>query len=216
MIRLINVTKTYRTNRMRRTVLNDVSAAFDPRHAYGILGLNGAGKSTLLRIIAGSEQPDRGRVHRGASISWPLAFGGGFHSAMTGRENLNFVANVYGVSARYVTEFVVDFAELGAYIDAPVMTYSSGMQARLAFAMSMAIEFDFYLIDEVTAVGDERFTARCTAALLERRQRSGLMLVAHGAGAIRSLCDRGAILKDGKLTLFDDVDTAIETYRKTF
>jgi capsular polysaccharide transport system ATP-binding protein len=216
MIRLINVTKTYRTNRMRRTVLNDVSAAFDPRHAYGILGLNGAGKSTLLRIIAGSEQPDRGRVHRGASISWPLAFGGGFHSAMTGRENLNFVANVYGVSARYVTEFVVDFAELGAYIDAPVITYSSGMQARLAFAMSMAIEFDFYLIDEVTAVGDERFTARCTAALLERRQRSGLMLVAHGAGAIRTLCDRGAILKDGKLTLFDDVDTAIETYRKTF
>ncbi len=216
MIRLINVSKTYRTNRMRRTVLNDVSATFDPRHAYGVLGLNGAGKSTLMRIIAGSEEPDRGRVHRGASISWPLAFGGGFHAAMTGRENLNFVANVYGVSARYVTDFVVDFAELGAYIDAPVMTYSSGMQARLAFAMSMAIEFDFYLIDEVTAVGDERFTARCTAALLERRQRSGLMLVSHGIGAIKTLCDRGAILKDGKLTLFDDIDTAIEMYRKTY
>ena len=214
MIRMTNVRKTYRANRVRKVVLDDVSAVFDTRHAYGILGLNGAGKSTLMRIIAGTEQPDRGRIYRG--VSWPLAFNQGFHPGMTGRENLTFVANIYGVSPRYVTEFVIDFAELGAYIDAPVSTYSSGMQSRLAFGMSMAIEFDFYLIDEVTAVGDERFTARCTQALLERRQRSGLMLVSHGIGAIKSLCDRGAILKDGKLTLFDDVDTAIEHYRRTF
>ena len=216
MIRLTDVTKTYRSNQVRKTVLDNVSAVFDTRHAYGILGLNGAGKSTLLRLVAGTETPDRGRIHRGASISWPLAFGGGFHAAMTGRENLNFVANIYGVSGRYVTDFVADFAELGAYIDAPVQAYSAGMQARLAFAMSMAIEFDFYLIDEVTAVGDERFTARCTQALLERRSRSGLMIVSHGIGAIKALCDRAAILKDGKLVLFDDVDTAIEVYRKTY
>lgn len=216
MIRLMNVSKTYRANNVRKTVLDDVSAVFDTRHAYGILGLNGAGKSTLLRIVAGSEHADRGRIYRGASLSWPMAFGGGFHGAMTGRENLNFVANIYGVSARYVTDFVTDFAELGAYIDAPVSTYSSGMQARLAFGLSMAIEFDFYLIDEITSVGDERFSARCNKALAERRQRSGLMLVSHSVGAIKALCDRGAILKDGKLTLFDDIDTAIETYRKTF
>ena len=216
MIRLMNVSKTYRANNVRKTVLDDVSAVFDTRHAYGILGLNGAGKSTLLRIVAGTEPADRGRVYRGASLSWPMAFGGGFHSGMTGRENLNFVANIYGVSSRYVTDFVIDFAELGAYIDAPVGTYSSGMQARLAFGMSMAIEFDFYLIDEITAVGDERFGARCNKALMERRQRSGLMLVSHSVGSIKTLCDRAAILKDGKLTLFDDVDTAIEIYRKTF
>ena len=216
MIRLINVNKTYRANRVRKKVLDDVSAVFDTRHAYGILGLNGAGKSTLMRIIAGTELPDRGRIYRGASLSWPLAFNAGFHPGMTGRDNLTFVANIYGVSPRYVTDFVVEFAELGAYIDAPVSTYSSGMQSRLAFGMSMAIEFDFYLIDEVTAVGDERFIARCTQALMERRQRSGLMLVSHGIGAIKTLCDRGAILKDGKLTLFDDVDTAIEHYRQSF
>ncbi|BCW90500.1 Polysialic acid transport ATP-binding protein KpsT [Alphaproteobacteria bacterium SO-S41] len=216
MIRLIDVTKTYRSNQVRKTVLDNVSAVFDTRHAYGILGLNGAGKSTLLRLVAGTEMPNRGRIYRGASISWPLAFGGGFHPGMTGRENLNFVANIYGVSGRYVTGFVADFAELGAYIDAPVQSYSAGMQARLAFAMSMAIEFDFYLIDEVTAVGDERFAARCTQALLERRSRSGLMIVSHGIGAIKALCDRAAILKDGKLILFDDVDTAIEVYRKTY
>lgn len=216
MIRLMNVHKSYRANNVRKTVLDDVSAVFDTRHAYGVLGLNGAGKSTLLRLIAGTEQVDRGRIYRGASISWPMAFGGGFHAGMTGRENLSFVASIYGVSARYVTDFVTDFAELGAYIDAPVSTYSSGMQARLAFGLSMAIEFDFYLIDEIIAVGDERFAARCNKEILERRQRSGLLLVSHSVGAIKMLCDRGAIIKDGKLTLYDDIDVAIETYRKVF
>lgn len=216
MIQLRNITKSYRTNNMRRVVLDDISVDLDPRHAYGVLGLNGAGKSTLMRIISGTEQPDRGKIKRGVSISWPLAFTGGFHTSMTGRDNLNFVAGVYGVDQRYVNDFVADFSELGAYLDAPVKTYSSGMQSRLAFAMSMAIEFDFYLIDEVIAVGDARFAARCRQAIMDRRSRSGLMLVSHGITSIKSLCDRVAILKDGKLTLFDDVDTGIEVYKKLF
>lgn len=215
MIILDNVRKTYRAGGMRKTVLDGVSVAFDPRHAYGIMGLNGAGKSTLMRLVAGSELPDSGSIHRGVSISWPLAFSGGFHPEMTGRENLNFVARVYGVNPRYVNDFVSDFAELGGYLDAPVKTYSSGMSARLAFGMSMAVEFDFYLIDETIGVGDERFRARCRQAMKERRARSGLMLVSHGVGAIREYCDRGAILKDGKLTLYDDLDEAIATYRRS-
>ncbi|MCC6918718.1 MAG: ABC transporter ATP-binding protein [Alphaproteobacteria bacterium] len=216
MIRLSNVDKAYRANRFKKVVLDNVSIEFDPGHAYGILGLNGAGKSTLLRLVAGTEMPDSGRIHRGVSISWPLAFNGGFHFGMTGRENLNFVASIYGVDRRYVTDFVADFSELGPYLDAPVSTYSSGMQARLAFGMSMAIEFDFYLIDEVLAVGDARFQARCKQAINERRKRSGLMLVSHGIGNVKAICDRAAILKDGKLTLFDDVDNAIEAYKKSY
>ena len=132
------------------------------------------------------------------------------------RDSLNFVASIYGVDRRYVTDFVADFSELGPYLDAPVSTYSSGMQARLAFGMSMAIEFDFYLIDEVLAVGDARFQARCKQAINERRKRSGLMLVSHGIGNVKAICDRAAILKDGKLTLFDDVDNAIEAYKKSY
>jgi capsular polysaccharide transport system ATP-binding protein len=216
MIQLINVEKAYRANRFKKVVLDRISVEFDPRYAYGILGLNGAGKSTLLRLVAGTEQPDAGRIHRGVSISWPLAFNGGFHGGMTGRENLNFVASIYGVSKRYVTDFVADFSELGPYLDAPVSTYSSGMQSRLGFGMSMAIEFDFYLIDEVLSVGDARFQARCRQALEERRKRSGLMLVSHGIGSVKSICNRGAILRDGKLQLYDDIDSAIEAYRKSY
>jgi capsular polysaccharide transport system ATP-binding protein len=216
MIRMMNVTKSYRANRIRKVVLDRLTVDFDPRYAYGILGLNGAGKSTLMRLIAGSESPDSGRIRREVTVSWPLAFGGGFHTGMTGRENINFVAGIYGVSARFVTDFVADFSELGPYLDVPVKAYSSGMQSRLAFGLSMAIEFDFYLIDEVTAVGDERFRARCTQALKARRSRSGLMYVSHNAVAMQALCDRGAVLRDGKLTLFDDLGTAIEEYRRNF
>ncbi len=216
MIQLINIEKSYRANRFKKVVLDRINAEFDPRYHYGIMGLNGAGKSTLLRIVAGTEPPDAGRVHRGVSISWPLAFNGGFHPGMTGRENLNFVASIYGVSQRYVTDFVADFSELGPYLDAPVSTYSSGMQARLGFGMSMAIEFDFYLIDETLGVGDARFQARCRQALEERRKRSGLMLVSHGFGAVKAICNRGAVLRDGKLTLYDDIDTAIEAYKKSY
>jgi hypothetical protein len=138
-----------------------VSTVFDTSRSYGLLGVNGAGKTTTLRLIAGTELPNSGTVRRSVRVSWPLGFAGGFHPLMSGRENVHFVARVYGADVRRVTNFVEDFAELGEYIDLPFKTYSSGMMARLAFGLSMAIEFDVYLVDEITAVGDARFQNRC-------------------------------------------------------
>jgi capsular polysaccharide transport system ATP-binding protein len=213
MISFENVTKVYNVRGNRRVVFDDITMAFDGRRSYGLLGPNGAGKSTFMRLVAGTEAPDRGRVHRGVRVSWPLAFAGGFHPEMTGRENTVFVARVYGASVREVIDFVADFSELGAYFDAPVKTYSSGMQARLAFGVSMAIEFDCYLVDEITAVGDARFNRRCQLAFDERRKTSGIIMVSHAWETIKSYCDHGMLIEKGKILFFDRVDDAIARYR---
>jgi capsular polysaccharide transport system ATP-binding protein len=215
MIRLERVTKRYRTSTYRKVVLDDISTQFDSSICYGVLGHNGAGKSTLLRIIAGSEFPNSGRVTRSARISWPLGFAGGFHPQMTGRENIVFLAQVYGASSRAVTDFVTDFAELGEYLDAPVSTYSSGMQARLAFGVSMAIDFDCYLVDEITAVGDARFQLRCANAFAGRRKRSGMIMVSHDIVTMKAYCSAGFVLANGKLIPFVDIDDAIEFYKRS-
>ena len=214
MIVIDHVTKYYDVNFRRKLVLDDVSITFNPKRSYGLLGQNGAGKSTFLRIIAGAEAANRGRIWRNVRVSWPLGFSGGFHGQMTGRENVIFLARVYGANIRQTLDFVHDFAELGRDIDAPVRTYSSGMAARLAFAVSMAVEFDFYLVDETTAVGDSRFQLRCAAAFAERRARAGIIMVSHSVGTIKDYCDTGIILSNGKLEVFDDLNEAIERYRK--
>jgi capsular polysaccharide transport system ATP-binding protein len=214
MIQLHNVFKFYKTERHVKVVLDHVSMIFDPTHNYGLLGVNGAGKSTTLRVIAGTELPNSGTVTRSVRVSWPLGFAGGFHSQMTGRENVHFVARIYGADVRKTDDFVEDFSELGEYLDAPVKTYSSGMMARLGFAMSMAIDFDVYLIDEVTAVGDARFAARCEEAFAQRRKRSGLILVSHSMQTISQYCDRGGVLVDGQLVMFENVGRAIEMYNR--
>ncbi|MCI0598893.1 MAG: ABC transporter ATP-binding protein [Beijerinckiaceae bacterium] len=215
MIQLSRVSKFYRTGNHRKVVLDDVTYAFDSRHSYGIFGANGAGKSTLLRLIAGSELPTSGRVRRDIRVSWPLGFAGGFHPQMTGRENVKFVSRIYGANVRRVIDFVEYFSEVGSYIDMPVSTYSSGMQARLAFGLSMAIEFDCYLVDEITAVGDARFSLRCKEAFDERRGRSRIIMVSHQIGTIKRYCDRGLVLNRGKLWTFGQLDDAIEFYRKS-
>ncbi len=214
MIQLDRVFKFYRTNGHTKIVLDHVSTVFQSGRSYGLLGVNGAGKSTLLRLIAGTELPNSGKIRRSARVSWPLGFSGGFHPQMTGRENVKFVARAYGEHIENVMDFVEDFAELGDYIDAPYKTYSSGMMARLAFGLSMAIEFDCYLVDEITAVGDTRFQARCKAAFDERRQRADLIVVSHSMQTVKDYCDHGAVLVDGQLMMFDDVDRAIETYNR--
>ncbi|MCI0468310.1 MAG: ABC transporter ATP-binding protein [Beijerinckiaceae bacterium] len=214
MIELNRVSKVYRTESHRKVVLDEVTYAFDSLHSYGIFGANGSGKSTLLRLIGGSELPTSGRIRRDIRVSWPLGFSGGFHPQMTGRENIKFVSRLYGANARRVIDFVESFSEVGSYIDMPVSTYSSGMQARLAFGLSMAIEFDCYLVDEITAVGDARFTSRCQAAFDERRGRSRIIMVSHQIGTIKRYCDRGLVLHRGKLLAFGNIDHAIEFYRK--
>jgi capsular polysaccharide transport system ATP-binding protein len=212
MIELHHVTKTYPTRYGERVVLNDICSTFPACTNVGVLGLNGAGKSTLLRVLSGTEQPDAGHIQRHGRISWPLGFTGGFSGSLTGAENCQFVARVYGANEDDVTAFAIDFADLGTYFEMPVRTYSSGMRARLAFALSMAIDFDVYLVDEVTAVGDRRFQDKCRSAFAERSDRSSIILVSHNLATVRSYCTECAVLYDGRLTHFDSVDEAAAVY----
>jgi capsular polysaccharide transport system ATP-binding protein len=214
MIMLDRVYKTYRTRAGRKTVLRDVDAIFEPGHNFGILGVNGAGKSTLIRLLAGSELPDRGVIRRYARVSFPLGFGGTFHGALSGRENVAFVARIYGAAIRPTIDYVEAFSELGTYFQMPVNTYSAGMRARLAFATCLAIDFDVYLIDEVTEIGDQRFRRKCADAFRQRMSRSDIILVTHNAHTIRQYCDRGAVLANGELTLYDDIATALARYHR--
>lgn len=213
-IRFENVTKIYRTDGHRRTILERVSFTLKPGVSYGILGINGAGKSTTMRLISGTEDATRGRIHRNLRVSWPLGFGGGFHPAMTGRDNIIFVARIYGEDPRKVLEFVEDFSELGSYLNVPIRTYSSGMSSRLAFGMSMAIPFDCYLIDEVTAVGDARFQRRCEEAFSARRENADVIMVSHDMETIRTWCSQGIVLINGRAIVYEDVNDAIEVYRR--
>jgi capsular polysaccharide transport system ATP-binding protein len=212
MIALEGVCKSYPTRAGRRVVLDDANAVFPTGHNFGILGANGSGKSTLIRLIAGTEIPDRGRVARDARVSFPLGFGGTFHGALSGRENVAFVARLYGADRRAAIQYVEDFAELGEYFRMPFNTYSAGMRARLAFATCLAIDFDIYLIDEVTEIGDQRFRKKCAAAFRERIERSDIILVTHNPQTIRQYCDRGAVLAGGQLRLYDDVGAALAAY----
>jgi capsular polysaccharide transport system ATP-binding protein len=215
MIALDGVSKTYRTLQGgRRTILDDVSAAFPAGHNFGVLGANGAGKSTLIRLLAGSEMPDRGRIRRGARVSFPLGYGGTFHGTLSGRENAAFIARIYGARLRNTIDYVADFAELGDYFDMPVNTYSAGMRARLAFGACLAIDFDVYLVDEATETGDERFRRKCALAFRERMQRSDIILVTHNSRTIRQYCDRAAVLAGGELRVYEDVAGALTDYRR--
>lgn len=214
MIELSNIYKFYTTMGMRKVVLDHVSTVFEPGWSYGLLGVNGAGKSTTLRIISGAESANSGTVKRSRRVSWPLGFSGGFHPQMTGRENVYFISRIYGEDPVKIGRFVEDFAEIGEYIDRPINTYSSGMSARLAFGVSMAIKFDCYLIDEVTAVGDARFAARCREVFESRRSHTDVIIVSHSISTVKSHCQRGAVLVDGRLMMFNDVDEAIQVYNR--
>ena len=214
MIVFDNVLKFYKTRNNVKVVLNHVSTVFESGWSYGVLGVNGAGKSTMLRVAAGTELPNSGKVKRTVRVSWPLGFAGGFHGQVTGRDNVKFVARAYGADVRKVCNFVEDFSELGDYLDVPVSTYSTGMTARLAFGLSMAIEFDCYLIDEITGVGDIRFQKRCEDVFDSRRKHADVLVVSHSMAVIKSYCNRGAVLVDGHLLMFEDVDKAIEVYSK--
>lgn len=212
MIELRQLTKAYPTREGLNVVLDGVDFVFPARTNLGVLGQNGAGKSTLLRLISGAEQPDSGEIVRHGQVSWPIGFSGGFNGSLTGEENCRLVARLYGVDVDEVVGFAMDFAELGAYFHEPVRTYSSGMRARLAFGLSMAIEFDVYLVDEVTAVGDFRFQDKCRRAFAARRDRSSVIIVSHSLGTIKAYCQHCAVLKHGKLHYFESIDDAQRVY----
>ncbi len=214
MIELRNVTKAYKTTHGRHIVLDDITVDLPPLEALGILGRNGAGKSTLMRIIGGAEMPTAGKVVRRGRVSWPIGFAGGFNGSLSGEENCRFVARIYGQDIEYVVEQTREFAEIGDYFDMPVRTYSSGMRARVAFGLSMAIDFDLYLVDEVTAVGDRVFRRKCKAAFTARRERAGLIMVSHDIATLAEYCQRCAVLDGGKLRVYDSVAEATSAYEE--
>lgn len=212
MILLDNVVRRYKTRAGYHTVLDHVALKVQRGEKLGILGKNGSGKSTLIRIISGQECPDSGTIERRMKVSWPLAFSGGFQGSLTGLDNLRFISRIYNVDHEAIRGFVENFAELGKFFREPVKTYSSGMQARLAFALSLAIEFDCYLIDEIIAVGDARFHEKCMHELFEKRKDRSFLIVSHDAGFIRAHCTHAAVLESGKLTRYTNVDEAYESY----
>lgn len=212
MIRLEKVTKRFRVGRNVKTVCRDVSLDVPAGVSLGILGRNGAGKSTLLRMMSGTAAPSSGRIVREGRISWPLGFSGSFHQALTGAQNVRFVARIYGADEEELIEYVQDFAELGESLYAPVRTYSSGMRARLAFGVSMGIRFDVYLVDEITAVGDANFRKKCQQVFREKLASSDVYMVSHSDSTIREYCNAAAVLEDGSLFYYSDVDEALERH----
>lgn len=211
MIELKTVTKRYPTLTGTHTVLDKINFSVARGEKIGILGRNGAGKSTLIRLIAGAEPPSSGSILRNMSVSWPIAFGGAFQGSLSGMDNLKFICRVYGADFHDKLAFVEDFSELGKFLYEPVKNYSSGMRAKLAFALSMAIEFDCFLIDEAISVGDKRFADKCQRELFELRQDRALILVSHEVIKIRKHCEKACVLKDG--VLYNDFDTLDDAYK---
>tara|TARA_B100000745_G_C20153850_1_gene395445 strand:- start:3213 stop:3860 length:648 start_codon:yes stop_codon:yes gene_type:complete len=211
-ISLRSVTKSYPTKLGRKYVLTNVSIDLPDDRNIAILGRNGAGKSTLLRLLGGIDYPDTGTINSDRYISWPLGLSSG-HPKMTGRENTRFVARVMGASSlKAVEHYVVDFAELGKFFDLPISTYSSGMKARLNFGLSMAFDFDTYLMDEITAVGDPKFKKKAQDALNSKREKANIIMVSHSAAQLRKMCDYGILLHEGQLTVYEDIEDAISRY----
>ena len=212
MVRLHNICKKYPIRSGSRKVLDHVSFTLQKGNKLGILGCNGAGKSTLIRIISGAELPSSGTVERRMSVSWPLALQSGFAGNLTGFDNLRFICRIYGVSFDETLPKVEEFSELGVYMREPLSRYSAGMLARLAFAISMSVEFDCYLIDEISAVGDKRFNEKYKLRLFDEKKSSSLIMVSHFYGVIKEYCDQAAVLDQGRLHSFDEIKDATKFY----
>jgi capsular polysaccharide transport system ATP-binding protein len=209
MIELRNLTKVFTLRGRRKVICDNINLVVPSRTSVALLGRNGAGKSTLLRILAGNMEPTSGEILTDGTISWPVGFAGSFHPELTGAQNVKFVARVYGVETRAMIEFVEDFAQLGDHFRLPVRSYSSGMKARLAFGVSMAVPFDTYLVDEVTATGDAAFRVKSRAVFRARMETAGSFVVSHSMTQVRELCDVGLVLENGTATYYDDLDAAI-------
>lgn len=216
MILVEDVHKRYQTDHgPGRWILQGVNLTIPRTVNVGLIGGNGAGKSTLLRIIAGIDQPNRGRVERRCSVSWPMGFGGGLQGSLTGRQNAKFVCRVHGHLADIPDRlaFIQDFAQIGEAFDEPVKTYSSGMKSRLQFALSMAFDFDVYISDEVTAAGDAAFKNKAATAFKQMANRAGLIMVAHSEGTLKQFCSAGVWLHQGRAHWFDQIDDALKAYK---
>jgi len=214
MIELNNVTKYFRTNTGKKYILKDVTLTL-PDGNIGILGRNGAGKSTLMRMLGKIEFPNKGTITSPNSFSWPLGLKGGFVGNMTGKQNVKFVCNLYGLckeETREIITYVKSFSELGDYFEMPIKTYSSGMKSRLGFGLSLAFDFDYMIIDETLSVGDARFKKKAKEALLKKIENCHVILVSHEMKTLQQMCQTGLLVHDGQLHYYDNIDEAIERY----
>lgn len=217
MIRIENLSKSYPTPQGRHYVFKDLNIELPSGKSVAIIGRNGAGKSTLLRMIGGIDRPDIGRIITDSTISWPVGLAGGFQGSLTGRENVKFVARLYATcdELKEKVAFVEEFAELGKYFDMPIKTYSSGMKSRLGFGLSMAFKFDYYLVDEVTAVGDARFKQKCAELFKERHKEASFLMVSHSLNSLKEFCDIALFAgRDNKIAYYQSVDDAIAAYKE--
>ena len=211
-VEAVNVTKEFHTERGIHRALSSVSFRVGRGERMGILGPNGSGKSTLVKLLSGILVPTHGVIRRGLRLSWPLALGGGFEGQLTGYDNVRFLARIYGMPFRETYAYVDDFSELGKHMHMPLRFYSDGMRMRLAFALSLAMDFDCYLIDEVILVGDRRFQLKCHEELFDRRRHCGMIIAVHDAGVIKEYCQSCLILKAGRGRLLTDLDAAGRIY----
>ena len=216
MITVEHLGKVYPTLQGPVTVLNDINFTVAPGEKVAVLGRNGAGKSTLVRLISGAELPTTGQIRREMSVSWPLAFGGAFQGSLTGLDNMRFICRIYGLPWEDRVAYVEEFSELGNYLQEPVRSYSSGMRARLAFAISMVVEFDCFLIDEIIAVGDARFHEKCHIELFEKRADRAMIIVSHDAPYVREHCNKIGVLHEGRLRMFDNIDDGYAYYGEVY
>ncbi|MTD99080.1 ATP-binding cassette domain-containing protein [Paracoccus sp. YIM 132242] len=212
MIRLENLTKVYKLNGRRKVVADNLNATFPTGVSVALLGRNGAGKSSLLRMISGAMLPTSGQILSTGTISWPVGFAGSFNGELTGEQNCRFVARVYGIDTDEMRDFVEEFAELGQHFHLPFRTYSAGMKARLAFGVSMAVPFDTYLVDEVSAVGDAAFRAKSNHVFNARMKAAGAVVVSHSMQTLREICQAGAVLENGQLSYYHDLEDAIQAH----
>jgi capsular polysaccharide transport system ATP-binding protein len=215
MIRMEALTKSYLTIRGRRFVFRNLSLEIPSGVNVGLIGRNGAGKSTLMRLLSAVDLPDSGRIVTQASLSWPVGLTGGMQTTLTGRDNVKFVCRIHGARGAEMRErvqYVQKFADIGEYFDQPVSTYSSGMRARIAFGTSLAFDFDYYLIDEIMAVGDASFKAKSRNVFAERLQKSKVILVSHNMNLIRKMCNAVVHLDGGTGRYYSDVEQGIAAY----
>jgi capsular polysaccharide transport system ATP-binding protein len=212
MINFQDVSKSYHIKKFRKDVFSNLQFTIETGCSLGICGANGAGKSTLMRLISGVESPSSGVITRSVSCSWPIGYSSCFQSSLTGADNARFIARIYGRDIKALLDYVEDFAQLGPYFYQPIYAYSAGMMARLAFGISLAIDFDCYLVDEVTAAGDDRFRQRCEEALHHRRDTGTLLMISHDPNTLRAYCERGAVLHEGQLTFYDTIGEAIDIH----
>ncbi|ARP94065.1 ABC transporter ATP-binding protein [Bordetella genomosp. 13] len=216
MFTLNNLTKSYLTTSGRRYIFRDLSMVIPPDRNIALIGKNGAGKSTLMRLLSGVDAPDSGSVRTDKSISWPVGQSGGFQGSLSARDNVKFVCRIYGFEGdemRSKMRYVEEFADIGSWFDEPVRTYSSGMRSRIAFGLSMAFDFDYYLIDEVMAAGDNSFRVKCQEVFREKLVRSKIFLTTHNMKEVERLCDIVLLVGAGTITVYEDVAEGIAAYR---